>query len=59
MTDARYESAQLTNDGAGRGWDFTPTTRREPSVNGAALKGLLGVAIFVGVVWAVLARLPG
>lgn len=28
MTDARYESAQLTNDGAGRGWDFTPTARR-------------------------------
>lgn len=31
MTDARYESAQLTNQAQGRGWDFSPyRTRRYP-----------------------------
>lgn len=33
MTDARYETARATNQGQGRGWDFTPVQPRRYPVN--------------------------
>lgn len=56
--DPTYTSARSTNQ-SDHGWDFTPTTRRRPSLYGSALKGLAVLLIGLSAVWALaLAVMP-